>query len=701
MSVRCSACGAPHHLQARFCPGCGRPLAPGQPGALVPQWQPGAQLAGGRYTIQRELSRGGMGTIYLATDHATFDRPVVLKVLLDYFDTSDPQAVRAAQQRFVAEARTLAHLRHPAIAQIYAFFPEGPHNVIVMEYIEGHDLQQGLSTRDPVTGKIVPGAAYPIPQVLRWGVLLCEVLEYLASQRPAPVIHHDIKPANLLVGANGGGLRLVDFGTARARLARQAGGGVGLQQSSIYGTQGYAPPEQYRGLSEPRSDLYALAATLYHLATDDDPGLHPFVFPLLPQLGTLGQALAAALEHDVQRRPGAADLGRALAAILAQRPAAPLLQTPDGSHVATRAELARWCEHHWEIARAWMRSTLPAQIGAIWGDQQLAADVQAASRYTGPDRDDRGDAGLGQLLRLLDQQFPQPRVTVSPARLDQGVMTLLQARDSRELYLRVTNTGRGYAEVSLVLDHLLGCTGPQTLGLRPGASGQFRLFRRAGPPPPAPTGLRTLRLLVAHGSPIEVPFTATYVMEAPDGSRFSAIAELVQWCLDHWELAVAWMADRETDTFFRQIVLWGDEPFQRRMRVIMNNIANRHDPRVELDRTLALLDPQGYGARRAALSVDPPLVTLVERATRPLVIQLANRGTRWAALTPELPPWLHAEPRPLVLGPGQRGSMRLRLDPLRPPPQLPCRAQIDFFDHPRSHTALAVQVEVLPVARGW
>jgi len=267
------------------------------------------------YTVERLLSRGGMGVIYLAADHAAFDRTVVIKELLDYFDPADPRAVRAARERFRDEARTLASLRHAGIPQIYTFFSHDVSNYMVLEYIEGQDLEQGLTRVDRQRGQI-RGRAYPVQDCVRWGIGLCKVLEYLAG-RPEPVTHHDIKPANLVLDANSGEVRLVDFGTARARLLAQPGGGVGRHKSSIYGTVGYAPPEQYQGISEPRSDVYALAATLYHLLTDEDPRADPFHFPRLGALPAgLRNALEPALELRVAQRCTAAELRRALEDVL-------------------------------------------------------------------------------------------------------------------------------------------------------------------------------------------------------------------------------------------------------------------------------------------------------------------------------------------------------------------------------------------------
>src|SRR5262249_53453603 len=146
--------------------------------------------------------------------------------------------------------------------------------------------------------------------VLRWGVALCRALEYMAGRQPHPALHRDIKPANLVIDRGSGDVRLVNFGGSTARPLALSGGDQ-MSRSPLMGTHGYAAPEQYTGQSEPRSDVYALAATLYHLATDDDPRAHPFQF-YLERLGRLGQALDAALQLDVAARLDAADLLRRL-----------------------------------------------------------------------------------------------------------------------------------------------------------------------------------------------------------------------------------------------------------------------------------------------------------------------------------------------------------------------------------------------------
>lgn len=292
----CAFCLAPCASGAKFCRSCGREVG-------ATRFVPGQKLQSGKYTIKCALSHGAMGEVYIVTVHhqTLADRDRLLKVMRDYYNPVNPQAVKAAQTRFRQEAKTLSSLKHKHIPDIYDYFDEGRDACIVMEYIEGYNLEQKL-THEDAQGRHISGHPYARGDVLKWGITLCELLEYLSAQ-PTPVVHQDIKPANLVLG-NDGLIYLVDFGTARVRVVQpgQASG----SQASIYGTPGYAPPEQYYGKTEERTDVYALAATLYHLVTDDCPTIGAsHSFRRLDDLGEFGQLLRLALNPDVTQRPSA------------------------------------------------------------------------------------------------------------------------------------------------------------------------------------------------------------------------------------------------------------------------------------------------------------------------------------------------------------------------------------------------------------
>lgn len=248
-------------------------------------------LLDARYRIHKLLGIGGMGRVYLANDTRLANRPVAVKEML----IGDGAQERKAVEDFHREASVLARLSHPSIPQIIDYFDEGQRHYLVMEYVAGGDLQHQLDAMGA-------GARMPEATVLEMARQLLEVLQFLHSQKP-PIVYRDLKPGNIMIDHHGRAM-LVDFGIARFLPA----GGRGTQIGSV----GYAPPEQYLGKMEPRSDLYALAATMHHLLTGRDPQLQaPFSFPpvneLAPEVSAqTAQVVMAALDKDLTHRPASA-----------------------------------------------------------------------------------------------------------------------------------------------------------------------------------------------------------------------------------------------------------------------------------------------------------------------------------------------------------------------------------------------------------
>ncbi|HHX64749.1 MAG TPA: protein kinase, partial [Chloroflexi bacterium] len=340
----CPSCGQQTRAQSRFCPNCGRPLD----GRLAP----GTLLGKGDYRIVRSISKGGMGAVYLAEDRRAFDRLCIVKQMLDYYDPTDPEERRRAEERFQEEGRTLAALSHPGIPRIYAFLSENGRYYIVMEYVQGENLESFVTHLDE-TGRVVTNKRLPREEVVRYTIQACRILEYLHN-RPRPVVHQDIKPANLILESQLGEVRLVDFGTARAEIPPGANLGDGTK-SSIYGTDGYAPPEQYRGQPVPRSDVFALAATVYHLLTDDDPREHPFKWP---KLNTLPREIAVALERALRESPdqriSARELRQALEALSTPNRTLEAFTFPGGTQIRTVGSLPALADEHWDAARSFL-----------------------------------------------------------------------------------------------------------------------------------------------------------------------------------------------------------------------------------------------------------------------------------------------------------------------------------------------------------
>ena len=261
-----------------------------------------------RYRVVRQLGQGGMGAVYEALDER-LHRTVALKETL-----VETEELRRA---FAREARLLANLNHPALPKVIDHFSEDAGQYLVMEYIAGPDLAQKLAER---------GQPFPVETVMRWADELLDALEYLHGHEP-PIIHRDIKPANLKLTSQGR-IILLDFGLAKGTAGQMTRAQASV---SVLGyTPNYAALEQIQGeRTGPRSDLYSLAATLYHLLTGQVPvdalkrateTFHDEADPLRtvnelnPQVPrTLSDVLMQALAlRPSQRYDNAADLRAAL-----------------------------------------------------------------------------------------------------------------------------------------------------------------------------------------------------------------------------------------------------------------------------------------------------------------------------------------------------------------------------------------------------
>jgi serine/threonine-protein kinase len=241
-----------------------------------------------RYAIERLLGGGGMGVVYLARDQRLANRLCAIKEMVDHF--IDPAQRIEANEYFAREADTLAQLKHQAIPAITDRFDDQNRHYLVMEYVEGRNLEEEMAAR-----------LGPLPEGLVIDVVrqLCDVLAYLHSLAP-PIIYRDMKPSNVMLTPKGR-VVLIDFGIARLFKASSKG--------TMIGTLGFAPPEQYQGQVDTRSDIYSLGATMHCALTGRDPEkFPPFSFPPLRQLApqisaNLAGAIDAALAYDPDKRP--------------------------------------------------------------------------------------------------------------------------------------------------------------------------------------------------------------------------------------------------------------------------------------------------------------------------------------------------------------------------------------------------------------
>ena len=249
---------------------------------------PGTLLSSGRYKIEQAIAAGGMGAVYQAIDVRFDDEPCAVKEMLDDFqkDVDRNQAV----EWFKREAKLLLKLNHPYIPRVRDSFVENDRHYLVMDFIEGRTLTELLAKEGNVPG--LEGAhGVSEARARSWAQQLCNVLAYLHRQNP-PIIFRDLKPSNIMV-TDQDEIRLIDFGIARTFQSQR--------QSTIIMTVGYAPQEQLLGMPEPRSDLYALGATLHRVLTHHDAANNkPSIFSF-PPVRTLRPDISPAFEQIIMK----------------------------------------------------------------------------------------------------------------------------------------------------------------------------------------------------------------------------------------------------------------------------------------------------------------------------------------------------------------------------------------------------------------
>lgn len=229
-------------------------------------------LLDNKYKILSEVGHGGMSVVYLAINERANKTWAVKEIRKD--GVVDFESVK---QGLVVETNMLKKLSHPHLPSIIDVLDGEDSFIIVMDYIEGTSLLQLLRTE----------GAQSEEKVVRWGKQLCDVLGYLHRQKP-PIIYRDMKPANVMLKPDGN-VTLIDFGIAREFKNRAM-----VEDTTCLGTRGYAAPEQFggRGQTDPRTDIYCLGATLYHLLTGHSPAEPPYeIKPLrywLPQYAGSG-----------------------------------------------------------------------------------------------------------------------------------------------------------------------------------------------------------------------------------------------------------------------------------------------------------------------------------------------------------------------------------------------------------------------------
>lgn len=246
------------------------------------------QILSGRYKILRLLGTGGVSSVFLAEDQALNTKWAIKRFHTSHLGGDEKSS---AEEQYSRELKILSKLTHPLLPRIADSFSEGGESFIVLEYVEGETLAETMMRL---------GRPVPEEEVKGWALDICDVLEYLHSQKP-PVIYRDLKPQNLIL-TRGGGIKFIDFGIARIlNPARD-------KDTIFMGTPGYSPPEQFgKGQTDERSDIYSFGATLFHLLTARDPGENPFHFDPVSKYNSevsplMEQVVARAVEMEPQNR---------------------------------------------------------------------------------------------------------------------------------------------------------------------------------------------------------------------------------------------------------------------------------------------------------------------------------------------------------------------------------------------------------------
>ena len=242
--------------------------------------QPGVVIDG-KYEILKRIGKGGMSVVYLAMDRRLNKQWAVKEIRKRGNSKNDEIVVNS----LLAEANLMKRFDHPALPRIVDIIDNGRNIIIVMDYIEGESLDKILEMEGPQSEELV----------INWAKQLCDVLGYLHSQKP-PIIYRDMKPANVMLKPDGN-IKIIDFGIAREYKEEK------LSDTMVLGTKGYAPPEQYSGQTDARSDIYALGMTMHHLLTGNDPRTGNAYVPVRQYNPSLSKGIQLIINKCVEPAP--------------------------------------------------------------------------------------------------------------------------------------------------------------------------------------------------------------------------------------------------------------------------------------------------------------------------------------------------------------------------------------------------------------
>lgn len=382
------------------------------------------RLLQNRYLRLKILGRGGFGAAFLTKD-TKLDRTCVIKQLLTFGKSS--QEAELFRANFEREGKLLVALNHPGhpnIPEIYDYFSEADSHYLVMKYIEGRSLQDILDQSQD---------RLPWREAVRYAIDVCSALDYMHNHGDGePVMHRDVKPANILLGDDGR-VWLVDFGLAKANPVSDDGNSKG--ETRPYGSVGYSPLEQWFGEAQPSSDVYSVGATLHYLLTGISPldayegksnilkikELHGKFTPIrkidtsLPK--ELEQIILSATDANPEQRPTPLQLRAQLSTLISSAQQAALFTFKNGDSAQTVPELVDLCEQNRREAEAYL------QHGDFerWFLLINRNDLAEAARQANKQEDDPA-SNLERFLHLLLPNLFLRRLRKASVRVGLGVV---------------------------------------------------------------------------------------------------------------------------------------------------------------------------------------------------------------------------------------------------------------------------------------
>lgn len=240
------------------------------------------QIIDDKYEILKLIGEGGMSKVYLALDRRLNKSWAVKEIEKKAKDKNNEIVVQSA----IAEANMIKQLDNPAIVRIVDIIDNGNVIYIVEDFVEGETLEALVEADGAQSEELV----------VDWAKQICEAFDYLHTRKP-PIIYRDMKPANVMLTPEGR-IRVIDFGIAREYKEHNA------KDTTSLGTRGYAPPEQFGGKTDARSDIYSLGVTMFQLVTGEDPCIATTEIKPVRQINpSLSEGIETIIQKCIQHDP--------------------------------------------------------------------------------------------------------------------------------------------------------------------------------------------------------------------------------------------------------------------------------------------------------------------------------------------------------------------------------------------------------------